>query len=526
MLSGFFTVLGGLALFLFGIEACRQSFQEVGGRLHRTLFKLARGRFMPFVFGTSLTLLSQSSTIATSLAIGFVDIGTIQLTEAILVMSGASLGGGLVVLLISFNIIQAGPLLLFLSLLIIRFSRKTEFRNYGRILQGIALIFLGMLAIQAGVVPIVENPDVRSVIVRSGHSSLLIGLVSFLLTSLVQNNTAVVAIAISIAATGLITPTAGMAIVLGAHIGSTTIVLISGLGGKLNARRLGLATVIYKLLGALVMACTVPFMPALFQGLGLSVSASLVLFQVLLAFVNALVVTPFSPVLRRTCEFVFPPKRNPAEPAYLNLQLQNVPAIALALLSRELVRLSNFLEAYFQILFNLPSERKRLPKLQDDIWKLFRECRTYFSAIPIPQGALALRRHHFNLSITLSSLDTMASGIHFELSRLWIPNLVEHSSIGPLTSSFLSLLRHSFRFFVLGDEEIARSARNHIENFRISENRLSYALLLDLDRQYGENGRELMAILAVLGRTVYAAEHMLKNLEHDESKFSRARAME
>lgn len=91
MLSGFFTVLGGLALFLFGVEACRQSFQEGGGRLHRTLFKLARGRFMPFIFGTSLTLLSQSSTIATSLAIGFVDIGMIRLTEAILVMSGASL---------------------------------------------------------------------------------------------------------------------------------------------------------------------------------------------------------------------------------------------------------------------------------------------------------------------------------------------------------------------------------------------------------------------------------------------------
>lgn len=526
MLSGFCTVLGGLALFLFGIEACRQSFQEVGGRLHQMLFKLARGRFMPFIFGTSLTLLSQSSTIATSLAIGFVDIGIIQLTEAILVMSGASLGGGLVILLISLNIVQAGPFLLFASLLMIRLARKPEFRNYGRILQGVALIFLGMLAIQAGVVPIVENPNIRTLILWSSGSFFLIGFISFLLTSLIQNNTAVVAIAISIAATGLITPAAGMAIVLGAHIGSTTIILISGLGGKLNARRLGLATVIYKFLGTLVMACTVPFMPGVFQRLGLSVSSSLVLFQVLLAFVNAIVITPFSSALRRACEFVFPAVRNPAEPAYLNPQLQNVPSIALALLSRELVRLSNFLEAYFQILFTLPSERRRLPKLQDDIWKLFRECRTYFSAIPIPQGALDLRRHHFNLAITLSSLETMATGIHFELSRLWIPNLLEHASIGSLMSSFLSLLRHSFRFFVLGDEEIARSARNHIENFRVSENRLTYALLLDLDRQYGENGRELMAILAVLGRTVYAAEHMLENLEHNESKFSRLSAME
>ena len=58
--------------------------------------------------------------------------------------------------------------------------------------------------------------------------------------------------------------------------------------------------------------------------------------------------TPFSSVLRRLCEFLFPAVRNPAEPAYLNAQLQNVPAVALALLSRELVRLSNFLEAYFQ----------------------------------------------------------------------------------------------------------------------------------------------------------------------------------
>lgn len=526
MLSGFFTVLGGLALFLFGVEACRQSFQEGGGCLHRTLFKLARGRFMPFIFGTSLTLLSQSSTIATSLAIGFVDIGMIRLTEAILVMSGASLGGGLVILLISRNIVQAGPLLLFVSLLLVRLPRKAEVRNYGRILQGIALIFLGMLAIQAGVVPIVENPNISDLILWSSQNFLLIGFVAFLLTSLIQNNTAVVAIAISIAGTGLITPTAGMAIVLGAHIGSTTIILISGLGGKLNARRLGMATVVYKLLGTLVMACAVPFMPALFRRLGLSVSSSLVLFQVLLAFVNALAVTPFSSVLRRLCEFLFPAVRNPAEPAYLNAQLQNVPAVALALLSRELVRLSNFLEAYFQILFTHPSERRRLPKLQEDVWKLFRECRKYFSVIPIPQGAPALRRQHFNLAITLSSLEMMASGIHFELSRLWMPDLLEHGSIGSLMSSFLSLLRHSFRFFVLGDKEIARSARIHIENYRASENRLNYALLLDLDREYGENGRELMTILSVLGRAVYAAEQMLENLEHDESRLSPSRAME
>ena len=108
-------------------------------------------------------------------------------------------------------------------------------------------------------------------------------------------------------------------------------------------------------------------------------------------------------MLFRSCEFLFPAVRNPAEPAYLNAQLQNVPAVALALLSRELVRLSNFLEAYFQILFTHPSERRRLPKLQEDVWKLFRECRKYFSVIPIPQGAPALRRQHFNLAITLSS---------------------------------------------------------------------------------------------------------------------------
>lgn len=526
MLSGFFTVLGGLALFLFGVETCRESFQVVGGWLHRMLFRLARGRFMPFIFGVFLTLFSQNSTIATSLAIGFVDIGTMQLTEAILAMSGASLGGGLVILLISLNVVRFGPLLLFASLLMIRLSRKPEIRNYGRILQGIGLIFLGMLAIQAGVVPIVENPDVRSLILWSSRNSFLIGLVSFLLTSLIQNNTAVVAIAISVAGTGLISPTAGMAIVLGAHIGSTTIILISGLSGKLNARRLGLATVVYKILGALVMACAIPFMPALFRRMDLSVSSSLVFFQILLAFVNALVVTPFAPILRRICEHVFPSARSPAEPAYLNPELQNVPAIALTLLSRELVRLSNFLEAYFQILFSFPSERKRLPKLQEDIWSLFRECRTYFSAIPIPQGALALRRKHFNLSITLSSFETMASGIHFELSQLWMPNFMENGALDGLILSFLTLLRHSFRFFVLGDEAIARSARSHIENFRICEDSLGYALLLDLDRQYGENGRELMMILAVLGRTVYAAEHMLKNLEHNESKFSLYRAME
>ena len=512
MFSDFITVLGGLALFLFGVEACCQSFRQIGGWLHNTLFKMTQGHVKPFFFGTLLTLIAQNSTVATSLAIGFVDIGMMSLTGAILAMSGASFGGGLVILLISLNFVRFGPLLLFISLLLIRVSKKPEVQNYGRVLQGISLILLGMLMIQMGVAPLVRTSQLQALILWSSRNFFLMGFVAFVLTSIIQNNTAVIAIAISIASAGLISDTSGMAIVLGAHVGSTTIILLSGLGGKLNARRLGLATVVYKLLGALLV---LPFTPLIIESVhraGFSIAASLVAFQVILATLNALLVTPFSVLLKKGCEYIFPSIGNPGEPAYLSKDLLGVPAIALTLLSKELTRLANFVEAYLQIMFAIPNEQWRLFRLRANLKELSNECHVFFSSIPLPQNEPQLRRRYINLSMALSSLEDIITCIDRELTPIWTPLFLKNAALSNLMDEVLTIVRLAFRSFVLGDEGIEKTTKAQIALFSISENRLRYALAYDQTEE-NDSGGAIWELLAVFVKIVHCSERMLENVK-------------
>ncbi len=513
LLSGLFSVAGGLALFLFGVESCQRSFQQVGGHLKSVLFYLARGRFKPFFFGTFLTLLSQNSTVATSLAIAFVDVGAMSLTEAIKAMSGASFGGGLVVLFISLKVTEIAPLLLFISLLLIRMSQKNEIKNYGRVLQGISMIFLGMMMLQTGVTPIVQDPKVKELILWGSQNFLLIGLIAFLLTSLIQNNTAVVAIAISIASTGLISDIAAMAIVLGAHIGSTTIILISGLSGRLNSKRLGLATVLYKFAGSIILFAMIPLILPFFHRLELSIEVSIVFFQMLLAVINALSITPFSAVLRRISERVFPSGGNPGEPVYLNAELRNTPAVSLSLVSMELIRLANFIEAHFCILFSSSADNKRLSALSKNIVNLSQECRSYFTTIPLPQDEPTLRRRYFNISIMLPPLEVVTSALSKELPPVWTPYILNNEAFREITDELLSVIRLSFCSFALKDDDIIVAAKKHIRNFWLSENRLRYFLLNK--GQYGDDDGALLSILSVFVKIVYASERILENVRDE-----------
>lgn len=510
MFLEFTAVLGGLALFLFGVEACCRSFQQIGGRLHSALFRLAKGRVRPFFFGSLLTFITQNSTVATSLAIGFVDIGMMTLTEAILAMSGASFGGGLVVLLISLNVIFFGPLLLFISLLLIRLPQKTEIQNYGRVLQGIAFILIGMLTIQFGVTPLVQAPWMQSLILWSSRNFFLMGFVAFLLTALIQNNTAVITIAISVASAGLIGPTSGMAIVLGAHVGSTTLILLSGLGGRLNARRLGLATVVYKLLGALVVLPLTPLILETVRRFEISTASSLVVFQIVLATLNALLITPFSSPIRRACEAVFPSVGDPGEPAYLNRDLLDVPAVALTLLSRETTRLANFVEAFLQILFTIPEERRRLPRLHVSLKNLSGECHSFFSSLPLPRDETALRRRYINLSVALSSLSEIVTCLDRGSALSEKSSIFKSTPLVNLTNQVLTVVRLAFRFFVLGDESTEKGARIEIAKFRRAENQLRYSLAWDGSSD--SESSDLWNLLPIFVTITHAAERMLESV--------------
>ena len=158
MLSSVFLILGGLALFLFGVEetarVCRESLSSSGGA---KLARLTSTRTGACLFGALLSGFSQSSVVATSFALGLVDAGLLPYAGAVIVMMGASAGGTMAMFFLSLNVTAWAPFMLAFTTIAEKIS-SGEKKRLARLGRGISLIFLGMFVLGQGVTPIVAMP--------------------------------------------------------------------------------------------------------------------------------------------------------------------------------------------------------------------------------------------------------------------------------------------------------------------------------------------------------------------------------
>jgi len=510
-------ILGGLALFLFGTQESARFFrQNFSGEFRNKIETLTHDKQGSFLFGVLLSAVAQSSAVAISFAIGFVDAGLLSMSGSIIVMMGACLGGTVVSFLLSLHLFEYAPILFAAAF----FLGKLENRKiwlFAGILRCIAMIFLGMLFLDFGAVQLFRDHAFRQMVLEYSSSPVIMCVAAFASAAVLQSRSAVIALGITLAASNALPAVSALPVALGAHMGSAVIVILTGFNGHLNSKRLGFATSVYYLAGGFLFIFLEPFVHAYMRESGFSVENELVYGQILLALFNIIVFLPFTERLAALSINLIRSEGDMGQPRYIDDELLTVPFIAVKLLSREMARLSNYMEAYLQMLLEPQQrEKKFFSKLPDSINELSDICQEYSFKIHVPTEDSALQHQFSSISHSMSILRSMAQnlcgGIRDSLTCESVHDTLKGKLGADVWEKWAKLsrrmMRASLRAFVIGEKGlISQTQALELEFSMLSSNiRRDLAERFPYDRNISKIIRMLSAMQSFLVMSKVLAE--------------------
>lgn len=260
------TLLGGLAMFLFGMNVMGSSLEKIsGGKLESILEKMTNNRIKGVLLGMIVTAVIQSSGAVTVMAVGFVNSGIMALRQVIGIIMGANIGTTVTAWILSLTGIDAdsnifiqllkpssfAPLLAFIGIVIFMFAKSEKKKSISTILLGFALLMIGMDTMSNSVEGLKNIPEFTGILTKFSNPVLGIA-AGFLLTTVMQSSSASVGILQALSATGAVSVSAAFPIVLGQNIGSCTTVLLSAVGANKNAKRAAGAHLVFNVIGVVL----------------------------------------------------------------------------------------------------------------------------------------------------------------------------------------------------------------------------------------------------------------------------------
>lgn len=258
-------MLGGLALFLYGMNAMGDGLAKVsGGRLESVLEKLTKKRIMAVLLGAAVTAVIQSSSATTVMVVGFVNSGIMKLNQAIGIIMGANIGTTITSWILALTGIQSdnifvsllkpssfSPILAVIGAVFILFSKKDRKKDIGTIMVGFAILMFGMETMSAAVKPLANVPQFTNMFTMFTNPVLGM-IVGAVLTAVIQSSSASVGILQALCATGGVTMASAIPIIMGQNIGTCVTSLISAAGANKNAKRAALVHFYFNLIGTII----------------------------------------------------------------------------------------------------------------------------------------------------------------------------------------------------------------------------------------------------------------------------------
>ena len=251
-------LLGGLAMFLFGMEQLSDGLQAASGdALKDLLAKLTKNRFMGALTGTFVTAVLNSSSVTTVLVVGFISAGFMTLSQSVGVIMGANIGSTFTAQIVAFNVTYYALVLVALGFFMLFFSKQERIRHQGGMIMGLGLIFYGMGVMGDAMEPLRTYDPFLELMIMMEKPALGI-LVGAIFTGLVQSSAATTGIAIVMATEGLISLPAGIALSFGANIGTCVTALLAAIGKPVEAVRASIVHVIFNIAGVLLWIMFIP----------------------------------------------------------------------------------------------------------------------------------------------------------------------------------------------------------------------------------------------------------------------------
>ena len=259
------TMLGGLALFLYGMNAMGDGLAKVsGGKLERILEKLTSSPIKAVLLGCGVTAVIQSSSATTVMVVGFVNSGIMKLEQAVGVIMGANIGTTVTSWMLSLTGIESdnffmqllkptsfSPILALIGVILIMFVKSEKKHDIGAIMLGFAILMFGMEMMSGAVEPLADVPEFTNVLTM--FSNPILGLIAgTVLTAVIQSSSASVGILQALCATGSVSFATALPIIMGQNIGTCVTAMISSIGAKKNAKRAALVHLYFNIIGTLV----------------------------------------------------------------------------------------------------------------------------------------------------------------------------------------------------------------------------------------------------------------------------------
>jgi len=350
-------LLGGLSLFLYGMERMSDALKNVAGeKMKDILAMLSNNRVMGLITGAIVTAVIQSSSVTTVMLVGFVSANLMSLSQTIGVILGADIGTTITAQIVAFKVTKYALLLLAVGFGMLFISKREKIQQYGYMIMGLGMIFFGMGVMSNAMHPLRTYQPFIDLMANMSNPILGI-LVAAIFTALVQSSSASMGVVIVLAMQGLITLEAGIALALGANIGTCVTAGLASLGKPREAVRVATSHVLFKIIGVLIMLPLIgPFAkfvvyisPSPAEGLtGLEAAASVLPRQVANAHTlfNVGIAVLFLPFIAYFARFVFwlvPDKPLPEveeiQPKYLSDMLLHTPSLALDAVRHEIKRM-------------------------------------------------------------------------------------------------------------------------------------------------------------------------------------------
>ena len=346
-------LLGGLALFLFGIDQMTESLKVVAGeRMRAVLGRLTSNRYMGALTGAFVTAIIQSSSVTTVLVVGFTTAGLMSFSQSIGVIMGANIGTTITAQIVAFKITKAALLMIAVGFTFLFFSKKSNLKHYGGIVMGLGLVFFGMSIMSEAMQPLRSYQPFLDLMIRMENPFIGI-LIAAVFTALIQSSSATTAIVIVMAGQGFITLPAGITLAFGANIGTCVTALLAAIGKPREALRASVTHVLFNIAGVLLWIAFVDELAGVVtalspvhddldgvQRLAAEAPRQIANAHTIFNVANTFIFIWFTTLIARLIEWMIPDRPLDAEgiisAKYLDEDVLSTPSIALDLVRREI----------------------------------------------------------------------------------------------------------------------------------------------------------------------------------------------
>lgn len=349
-------MLGGLALFLFGIDRMSMALKLIAGdRLRQILSKLTTNRFTGAAAGAAVTSIIQSSSVTTVLVVGFISAGLMNLSQSIGIIMGANIGTTMTAQIIAFKVTHYALLIIAVGFALSFFIKKERAHHCGKMIMGLGLVFYGMQLMSDGAKPLQSYAPFID-LMKNMNAPLLGIAFGAAFTALVQSSSATTGIVIVLASQGLLPLDAGIALIFGANIGTCFTAWLASIGKSIDAKRAVTVHILFNVAGVLVWFMLIPELAACVKHIspqapelgGIArlaaetprqIANAHSVFNITNTFLFIWFVGPISKIVIKIIPERPTTDAEKSQPKYLDPALLNTPALALDAVRLELSRM-------------------------------------------------------------------------------------------------------------------------------------------------------------------------------------------